>query len=847
MNRSKFCVLRLIAVFFVLCFCLVALVGCGKSNGLVRLVETCQLDEIGVDITEQIKNYEQDIFLLQDNNRRLFINDKAVLYVVDNNDTIIWQSALVSSSEIEVVHDSDVARSSIVVNYKLDASSDHSLNSLSQCFEKGQFCISKSEDKIIIQQIIGEYIDEILIPEAIEKSRFENLLKKFAEQEAKFLTRQYALYTPEMAKRIENAEILNKIPNLKDKSFYVLNLEPTTALTARLKDTFAKIGYTTADLENDRQEAGISITDQGLVYKLVTEFSFENGDLIVNVPCDQIYYPSSEPLLFVDLFKYGLYSTENSEGYYFIPSGSGALFNFKEGKLPYYQLKYYGEDYSNSNGKKEIDRSSYPVFAKTNGTNGCLAIIEKGAENVTLNLNSVQGGYILYPSIELFPNKLSALSGGNFSLYANKPFVGDVSIRYKFLEGEESSYSGMANCYREYLTNNDMLRNDNLNENVPFSMELINSIQTTDNIVGITYKTEKVTTTFEQCKNIVSYFHDNGVSNIFVKLNGANKEGLFVQEPGKFKASSKAGGKSEYLSLIKYLKENQISVFTNLNIAFSYDCNKNLGGYSSKKNNACMIDDERVTIAIKEKSTNAEREDLPSIDVVSPYFYESYIDEYVKHKDRIASGISIGELGWVLNSDFSDKHYSLRADSKEATIKGVETLSDSFEIMAENPNDYLLSKLSFGEKIPTESTGYRYFDESVPFVQMVLHGKFQYTTEYWNEVSNNKKMLLKAIETGSGISYRFTESLEKDDMKDYNSFLYNTDYQLWKEKALENYNYVNIALKGLNNKNIVKHHYIDKDFVQVTYSNGSVIYINYSNVEKTVDDVTIDGLSYLRK
>ena len=332
--RNIFCIL------FCFVLCVSSLCACDTTDEDTRLVKVCEFEEIGMDITEDVINSAQDMLLLQTTNNKLYINNRGTVYVTDANGNIIWQSAILTESDIGDIGDMDTALSHLTVKYQEDSASYKVMNTASQSIEKKQFKVSMDGEKVIIQNIIGEFIGDILLPEAIEKSRFENLIKDISEMDTNFLLRQYMLYTPNDASKIENSEILEKVPNLNKKSFYVLNSGVSKVQQKRLASIFEKINYSKEDLENDRQAAGITIASQGKVFKVVTEFSFENDDLIVNVPCEEIYYPLEYPLIGLDLFSYANYTLEGSEGYYFVPSGSGALFDFDEGKKPFYKFNY---------------------------------------------------------------------------------------------------------------------------------------------------------------------------------------------------------------------------------------------------------------------------------------------------------------------------------------------------------------------------------------------------------------------------------------------------------------------------------------------------------------------------
>ncbi|MBQ7974971.1 MAG: hypothetical protein IJ300_04720 [Clostridia bacterium] len=809
--------------------------GCASSGKDNTQTNYCEYITVGEDITEQIKDSTDDVLLLKSAKYSLMIDVNGVLKVVDENNRVFWSSGSTNSDNLS----GDEALSSSVIKYHLN-NAVIEMDTYSDSYEKEQFRVYRNGNTIVYEQIMGDFVDDLLLPEALSEERYEDIIAQMSDKDAKYISRQYTLYTSD---NVTN-DILEKVPNIKDKAYYVLMDNDSYAQRTRIHKAFLSINYTKNDLQSDRADAGIQLDDQGDVFKIVMNFTFENDELVVDIPCDQMYYPEELPIVSAQLFKYGTFGEPDSKGSYIVPSGSGAEFNFTRNKSADYALRFDGVDYSNSVTDEALDYSSHPVFGALYQDAGYVAIVEEGSEVLQLNVESVSEGYVLYPELLLTPwQQISA--GRNVILHAEDSYAGNVKIRYSFLNNEEANYSEMAAIYQNYLEKTGAFENKSLSTELPFEFETINSIYVKDNVAGIPYTTELVTTSFDETKNMVEWFSEQGIDNIWLKLNGANKRGLFAQAPGDFEISNKAGGKDGYKNLKDYCDEIKAQMFLNVNLPFYYD-DKTGDSYKSNKDTARQLDQKKVQVYLNEKSTMAKRTDLPTLEVVSSDKFLKYAENYTKISQTLGSGISVGELTRTLNSDFTQGSYISRTVAKNTVKESLCQLQGQYNILAENPAAYALNLIYGIEKLPLSSSGYEIFERDIPLIPLALHGKISYTSTYWNSQTDMQKARLKAIEYGSGISYRFAYNIDKEAMNGHNSFLYNVDYTLWKETAAENYRYVSEALKGLNNVPIKSHKYISENVVKATYENGTVIYINYSDEAVVVDGLTINSESYLR-
>ena len=809
--------------------------GCASSNNNTEEAKICEYVSAGQDITEQVKDLLEDKTLLESNGYRFVIEPSGVLKVVDIQGRIFWSSGVSSLSDVT----GDESLASTTVKYKVNNVSKER-DSYGDAYLKNQFRLYRKDNTIVYEQIIGDFVEDLLIPEALSEEKFSEITSKMGTREASYISRQYNFYTPDDATK----DILQIVPDLKNNSYYVLMENNSSTHKKRIHEAFLSAGFTKNDLEEDRSAAGINAENQSEVFKIVMNFTLDGDDLVVEIPCDQIYYPEGIPIESLNIFKYGQFANSGSKGSYIVPSGSGAQFDFADNKSVNYQLQFYGKDYSYDTYSSDSDYSSHPFFGMVYEDIGCVGIIEEGAEILSLNIENAPNGFIQYPKLLLTPSQISKV-GQSFTLYASDSYAGNVKIRYSFFTGEDANYSKFAEYYGKYLSKIGAFDNKTVGEKLPFETEIVNSIYVKDSIAGISYTTEKVISSFDETKEMISWFNENGIDNIWVKLSGANKRGLFAQTPGKFKLSNKAGGEKDYFNLIDYCNSINAKMFLNVNMPFYYADSGN-DGYRADNDTARALNQKQVQINVHEKSTLEKRTDIPKIEVVSSSKYNKFAEEYNEQSKTLGWGISLGEMTRILNSDFSDDGYVSRTKTKENTEKSLQILQNSYAILAEDSAAYAMQYIYGLEKIDLGEDSYKFFERNIPLIPIAIHGKIQYTSTYWNDQPNVQKARLKAIEYGTGVAYRFAKSVDKESVGDQNSFLYNVDYSLRRDTALSNYDYISTALKGLNNVAMKNHTYITDTLIKVEYENGTIIYLNYSNDAVNVDGSQIEGMSYLR-
>jgi len=86
---------------------------------------------------------------------------------------------------------------------------------------------------------------------------------------------------------------------------------------------------------------------------------------------------------------------------------------------------------------------------------------------------------------------------------------------------------------------------------------------------------------------------------------------------------------------------------------------------------------------------------------------------------------------------------------------------------------------------------------------------------------------------------------ESSKLKDTDiEYIYTSEFDLWKDTVVEEYNFINNALKHVIGESLTAREVVELGVVKNTYSNGVIIYINYTSKNKIVDGVTVEAINY---
>jgi len=777
-------------------------------------------------------------------NFSVYVTSGGGVYVADKDENILWSNISMEDSNL-FTGDANLLTSPFYVEYNFQREQNNRIYTLQEAVERNQYKVYLNDNKIITEFILGECGNMFLLPQAIPKQRFEEeILPNLDESDADYLTRRYTLYDSTNIPEQNRNEILALCPGIKNAPLYVLTDGDSVRKKERTSEIIEASGYTQEKYEEDRKITLEKLAEFNETFHVIVVYYLDGNDLMVQIPCSEIEFFAENPLVTIGFAQYGSYAVKEDKGYYFLPVNSGVIDSIGGDYDSSYRVNLMGADLVQSMGKDlNADYAPFPVFGMVKNERGYFAVIEEGAEICTLNLERVKGASTLYPSFNLLDHSnVSIVTNKQSYVYGKEAYKGNITIRYHFLEKDSADYNYMANYYRKYLTDKNVLSSEP--ENAEFLLELVGNITARDTIIGlIPTKTVVPLTTFEQCREIADYLRESGISGYAIKLSGFNKHGLFGQVPGKYAFEGKLGSKKERDSFLNKMKSEGIPLYLDVNLAFYYD-NHSFSGYNPKKNNSLFPNSSIAKFTARKAPSGLPLDNASPIHIVSPSKYADIINKYAGSLDE-SFDLSIGDSTLFLNTDFNMDDYKNRTKTIECLRNALSSLKGK-KVLGKSPAGYLLSNLSLVEDLEVKNSQKYNFDCEIPFVQMVLHGTLNYSSKPINGAPDHQDALLNIIETGSIPKYKLAYELDRRIVRTEYNYLYYLSYNEWKETMVSDIAYINNALNGLEKVAISKHEIIG-DLRKVTYENGTVIYVNYGNKVVDIDGVTVSAKSYLRK
>ena len=617
-----------------------------------------------------------------------------------------------------------------------------------------------------------------------------------------------------------------------------------------------------ADLINDDVTKNITYTENGFSAELfwnkygfgmTLEVSLTDEGLVARIPDESIVEKNENYYIgTIAMYPYmGTSYLDEKEGYILIPDGNGALIYLddKEGRFASgYSAMIYGSDvgfdesvvesllWDRYNMITDAEKVMAPVFgiAHTKDQLAYLAIVEDGAMRASIEAcpNGVSvdynRAYAKFIERKLYTQPTSNNStSGSLHLVESDRTHSDLSVRYIFLSGDEASYAGMANAYRDYLLSNELISimEDEYNTRIDFLGTERESFLLGTKAV--------VMTTVDDIRSIYDDLATSDVNDILSVYKGWQKGGLYNVPITKYQADSKIGGTKELTSLINDSKEKGIDFYL--------------------YNDALIInpDENNATFNVVKKINKRRYEKETYMDVYETFNYltpqrsgdmlSRFTTSYTKQGiDNLAlAGITSNLFSYT----YSGTTYS-RSDCANSYQTAIQAVDEKSNLIMEQPFAYLWGNTDSFLDMPLYTSSYVIEDESVPFLSIVLKGVMPVYSEYVNFEANKQEFFLKMVETGTYPSFYITQEESSELIYTNSCDIYSSQYNVYKNEIIE---YTN-ALKALNEKvagSFIKSHEIGENGVTVvTYDNGVKVYVNYSAADQTVDGVTIASMSY---
>lgn len=827
---------------FVLCLCMVTATACAKTDTSTVKSNT-DLDTVSDSFGEGLAGQEGFVSVASNGNLELFINPQTTEIAVKNiSSDYIWYSNPQNSTD---------HKEQITLTYCDQSNNMSGMNSYDDSVAEGQFAFQKIDNGVRVVYEIGKKVKVYAIPQVISATTFkEKILSKLSEEDAETVLMRYDLYSmnDERLTEEEKQELKKTYKRFEKEDIYVRAESLPEFALKRLETTIVPTGYSLQDLAEDNEYHGLTAPEVSNVFVVALEYRLDETSLSVTVPVDSIQSPSDLTLTNLQLMRWFGAADATADGYMLVPDGSGAIINLNsnKGNLNPYVLGVYGENMGDD-GRIYATMCHLPIFALKNGDNSYLTVIESGEASASIQAqvlsdtnpyNNIFASFEIRRGEKLSTNYSTGLGSDTTDLYVfqKDPLSEDISVRYMFQSGDNSTYVGMATAYREYLIENQVFAETKDAKEYSMTLDILGAVEYPDSLFGIPVTRSKALTTYAQAEQILTSLYDKGVDNVDVRLLGWANEGIEGSSMKKLSAIGSLGGKRELENLIETSNSLSWQLYPDVDIQFIYN-NKVFDGYTNLLDSPKNILGESWLRTRKSITTHTED---TSHFVVRPTLYSDYTESISKKLKKLGfSGVSTSELGYTLYADYSKKHTTDRSAATNLVSESVLNFAAAgFKTAVERGNIYTIKNAALITDLPLNSSGVYYLDEDVPFYPIVLHGYVSYSGEALNMAADSTYSFLRALEYGAALHYTWMFE-QNNALREIDTNYYGVCWEGSFEKAVENYAQAAELLKQVTDATIVNHQRISDDVYCTTYSNGITIFVNYGTQGYDVNGVYV--------
>ncbi len=808
----------------------------------------------------EITYYEGDAGqLTMENDQLLFTMDQATTQfeVMEKGSGRVWRSNPEDAEKdpIALSLNKDTLSSTLIVTYTTPGGIV-GMNNYTYSIQNQTYDLKQQEDgSIRVDYSVGQIERVFLIPTAITKDRYTEITDRMSKGTKKKLGSNYTLIEPEkLDKRDNKDELIANYPSITEQALYILKSDTSTTNKQKIEGYFGEAGYTQEDYEIDQALVANAGSNNGPVFNVSMIYRLEGGDLVVEIPYEDIRCKSDYPITYVSpLPMFGAGGTED-EGYLFIPEGGGAIIRFNNGKLsqsPYY-ANLYGWDYGVQ--RKEVvseTENAFPVFGICRDSGSFICMIEGASAYAGINAdiagryNSYNNVYAQYNVLHAEQYNVSAKTAQAVYVYEKEIPHDTVVQRYRFLNS--SNYADMANAYGDYLRENSPeLAAARAGDQTPVNVELVGAINKKVVKFGIPVDSVVPTTTFDQALEILEELDQSGIQQLSLRMTGWSNGGVRQKVLTKVHTQKELGGDSGLKKLIEAAKEKNVDLYLDGITCFAYHSGI-LDGFLPFSNAARYATREQVHLYPYDMITYQIADWLEDYYLVRPSYAKQNASNLIAAlRTKSAAGIAFRDIGDLLSADYYPRDLVTREKVKQLN---VETLKESREaglkVLVKKGNEYAVPYADLITDMNLTGQAYAIIDERIPFYQIALHGLKDFTGDAINLSGDYQTKLLECAEYGAGLNFTFmaenTRVLQDSTYSCYTS----SGYDYWKAQVIPMIQRYQQEMNGLNGLRIADHDRLAEEVTVTVYEDGTRVYVNYGSEEYREEGLTVPARDYL--
>lgn len=582
-------------------------------------------------------------------------------------------------------------------------------------------------------------------------------------------------------------------------------------------------------------------------------FTLKDEYLEVEVLIDSINEMGESRVQTISLmYSFGAGNPQD-DGYVLLPDGMGSLMPFNETyqNVSVYNGYVYAKDptadvslTAYSYGVDLTETIHLPVYGIKKNNGGYVAIITQSEANVSLKaycagmLNSYN---FVYPTINIRDSQTRRTGSGNSGagVYYSDVLPQNLVMRVYPLSGNNANYVGMANIYREYLTNEAGLEPLAEDTETAMNVSVIGAYKRTKHFLGIPYTGVDTMTTFEQTEEILTDLTDLGVDNMICGMIGWNDGGLEDAVSTSFDPEASLGGEQGAKNLLATAEELDIPLAFDVDLVNFF---KPTGSYTKYDSTVYGLDMSPVAMFPFIVSLNRTDRNREEHYLFHPASMLSIASSFVQS----ASGFGIENFSF--NTIGEEPYAAYNTDNTYTRDKTADAITTLFNNVSEQTdgiitttggNAYSFPAVNNVIEAPLYSSELYYATTEVPFYYIALRGLVRLSGPAFNLNSETTDLILRSAQYGVGLyvvlSYESSSNL-KDTSYNY---YYSTQYSLWKDDIVNAYDRLSVVYDAVGTSAITDYTIVSEDLKITTFANGAKVYVNYGETDVTYKGVKI--------
>ena len=799
----------------------------------------------------------EDTITIDNGQLKLSMDPKTTEFSIEVKDSgKVWYSNPLDAAEDEKALDDQKAylQSPLIMSYSITQGLETTYNSYAFSAQNGIYEIVPGDNEIRVNYSLGSVQKEFIIPPVSTAEEFEGYLSQMDKKDADLIKQYYKKYDiNKLTPKDNKEELLANYPIIETEVIYVLRTATKENVRKTIQDKFEAVGYTYDNYLADKELDQSSNTSDNAIFNVSVVYKLEGKDLVVEVPFSDLDFDPETPIYTITPLPYFGAGGPNDNGFMLVPEGGGALINFNNGKTSQssYYTNVYGWDMCLSrDAVVHNTRAYYGVYGVSEGNDSFICILEDGRSYASIqadvagknhSYNFVNAKYSICQR-----EKFDVGDIANSDIYEYATKLPDETLRQRYTFVNSGSYVDMAKVYSTYLQNEYAGYLDLVDDtSAPVAIEIVGAIDKVKQVLGVPVSRPLKLTSYKDADAIITDLGNNGVSNMQVKLSGWCNGGVKQKVLARTKTVGALGSKKDLKNFVNNAEANGNTVYLNGITQYAYDSNL-FNGFFSYRDAAKFISKERAELHAYSHVTYAERDSEDLHYLLHTELANKYADKLVNTSKKYNAGASFQDLGMDLSSDFYRKKTYSREQVLGLQVEQLKSYNEAgTPVMINMGNDYAIPFASMVTNMDLRGSEYTILDECVPFFQLAVHGRVDYTGEPINICGNAEDEVLYSAEYGAGLQFTFMEEDSFATQKTLYTEYYGSSYDSWKDRMLEIYTRYNNELGHTFNQEMTGHENLTADVSCTEYADGTKVYVNYGYSDYTEGAVKVPARDYV--